>query len=107
MDKPADENTFVLPMTIGHECAGVVAALGAGALGVREGDAVAVYGAWGCGYCRTCSTGAENYCENQGTAEDRLAWPRGAGSDGRVHARTELAAPGARSATSTRSGTSR
>ena len=30
--------------------------------GVKEGDAVAVYGAWGCGYCRACATGAENYC---------------------------------------------
>ncbi len=79
MDKPADENTFVLPMTIGHECAGIVAALGAGALGVRDGDAVAVFGAWGCGYCRTCSTGAENYCENQ--QKLNIDWP-GLGAPG-------------------------
>lgn len=79
MDLPAEENTFVLPMTIGHEAAGVVAALGAGALGVREGDDVAVYGAWGCGYCRTCATGSENYCEN--AEQLKIDWP-GLGAPG-------------------------
>jgi propanol-preferring alcohol dehydrogenase len=79
MDRPAESNTFVLPMTLGHEGAGIVAALGAGAIGVREGDAVAVYGAWGCGYCRTCATGAENYCEN--AVALKIDWP-GIGAPG-------------------------
>ena len=52
-----------LPMTLGHENAGWVHALGAGVTGVSEGDAVAVYGAWGCGFCSRCAVGMENYCE--------------------------------------------
>lgn len=53
--------------------AGLVEVLGAGAHGVKEGDPVAVYGAWGCGYCRTCATGAENYCPN--AAAMSIPWP--------------------------------
>ncbi|MDF2095019.1 NAD(P)-dependent alcohol dehydrogenase [Aquibaculum arenosum] len=52
------------PFTLGHENTGWVAGLGAGATNVKEGDAVAVYGPWGCGACRTCQTSAENYCEH-------------------------------------------
>ena len=48
---PADEYTFGLPLTLGHEGAGVVAGLGDGVRGIKEGDPVAVYGAWGCGFC--------------------------------------------------------
>jgi propanol-preferring alcohol dehydrogenase len=51
------------PFTLGHENAGWVAAVGAGVHGLAEGDAVAVYGAWGCGRCRHCILGMENYCE--------------------------------------------
>ena len=51
------------PFTLGHENAGWVAAVGAGVDGLAEGDAVAVYGAWGCGRCRHCILGMENYCE--------------------------------------------
>lgn len=52
-----------LPMTLGHETAGWVHALGSGVTGLAEGDPVAVYGAWGCGFCGRCAIGAENYCE--------------------------------------------
>jgi propanol-preferring alcohol dehydrogenase len=52
-----------LPMTLGHETAGWVEALGRGVEGLSEGDAVAVYGAWGCGRCARCAVGTENYCE--------------------------------------------
>jgi propanol-preferring alcohol dehydrogenase len=51
------------PFTLGHENAGRVAAIGAGVDTVAEGDAVAVYGAWGCGQCRHCMLGMENYCQ--------------------------------------------
>jgi propanol-preferring alcohol dehydrogenase len=51
------------PFTLGHENAGWVAAVGAGVVGVAEGEPVAVYGAWGCGRCRHCMLGMENYCE--------------------------------------------
>lgn len=52
-----------LPMTLGHETAGWVHATGRGVTEVIEGDAVAVYGAWGCGFCAHCAIGVENYCE--------------------------------------------
>jgi alcohol dehydrogenase, propanol-preferring len=61
-----------LPFTLGHENAGWVAALGAGASGLEVGQAVAVYGPLGCGRCGRCSTGDENLC-------DRLAELPGAG----------------------------
>jgi propanol-preferring alcohol dehydrogenase len=64
-----------LPLTLGHEGTGVVARLGQGATGVKEGDAVAVYGAWGCGSCRACAAGAENYCDTN------VPWP-GIGAPG-------------------------
>ena len=55
-----------LPLTLGHEGVGVVAELGPAASGVEVGEAVAVYGPWGCGSCHTCTTGAEQYCERAG-----------------------------------------
>ena len=73
MSLPSEEFEFPLPLTLGHEGAGIVAGLGAGALGVKEGDSVAVYGAWGCGRCRACATGAENYCTN--AVAMNVVWP--------------------------------
>ncbi|MEL1265875.1 NAD(P)-dependent alcohol dehydrogenase [Pseudoxanthomonas putridarboris] len=52
------------PFTLGHENAGWIAGLGVGVEGWKEGDAVAVYGPWGCGRCHACQTSMENYCEN-------------------------------------------
>jgi propanol-preferring alcohol dehydrogenase len=51
-----------LPITLGHENAGTVAAVGRGVTSVREGDRVAVFGGWGCGSCRSCVTGNEQLC---------------------------------------------
>src|SRR3954452_13114221 len=62
MSWPAEGFPYDLPLTLGHEGVGTVAALGAGVTGVREGDAVAVYGPWGCGTCAKCAQGKENYC---------------------------------------------
>ena len=53
------------PFTLGHENAGWVEALGPGVRGVEVGEPVAVYGPWGCGRCRRCLMGMENYCERQ------------------------------------------
>jgi alcohol dehydrogenase, propanol-preferring len=53
-----------MPLILGHENAGVVAALGSGVASVREGDAVAVFGGWGCGQCDYCVTGHEQLCES-------------------------------------------
>lgn len=59
---------FALPFTLGHENAGWVHAIGEGVSGVAVGDAVAVYGAWGCGTCAHCAVGVENYCERPPSA---------------------------------------
>ncbi len=67
------------PFTLGHENAGWIAALGSGVQGWKEGDAVAVYGPWGCGRCRTCQGSAENYCENHASIP---GYGGGLGSDG-------------------------
>jgi propanol-preferring alcohol dehydrogenase len=62
MEWPPGELPWQLPFTLGHECAGTVAALGSGATGVAVGDRVVVYGPWGCGTCAHCVRGAENLC---------------------------------------------
>jgi propanol-preferring alcohol dehydrogenase len=62
MSWPEEQFPYPLPMTLGHEGVGTVAALGSGATGVAEGDEVAVYGPWGCGRCRRCAEGRENAC---------------------------------------------
>jgi propanol-preferring alcohol dehydrogenase len=55
---------FKPPFTLGHENAGWIAELGGGITGFKEGDAVAIYGPWGCGRCHACQLSMENYCEN-------------------------------------------
>jgi len=44
MSRPTSQYTFGLPLTLGHEGAGVVAVLGEGAEYPAVGDPVAVYG---------------------------------------------------------------
>ncbi len=51
------------PLTLGHEAAGVVVEVGPGASQFEIGTPVLVYGPWGCGICRACSGGQENYCQ--------------------------------------------
>ncbi len=51
-----------LPLVMGHEIAGEVAALGPDAQGLQVGDKVLVYPWLGCGECRTCARGQENLC---------------------------------------------
>jgi len=53
------------PFTLGHENAGWVEALGPGVAHLEVGEAVAVYGPWGCGQCHRCAQGMENYCVHQ------------------------------------------
>ncbi|EXG82488.1 NAD(P)-dependent alcohol dehydrogenase [Cryptosporangium arvum] len=60
-DFPPGLLDWPVPFTLGHENAGWVHAVGAG-VDLEPGLPVAVYGPWGCGTCRTCATGAENYC---------------------------------------------
>jgi propanol-preferring alcohol dehydrogenase len=70
MEWPEGTMDFDLPFTLGHENAGWVEALGAGVKGLEQGEAVAVYGPWGCGRCRACRLSAENYCEHQAEIGD-------------------------------------
>lgn len=67
------------PFTLGHENAGWVAATAPGVSDVEEGEAVAIYGPWGCGRCRNCRQGMENYCELTGQLD---AMGGGLGRDG-------------------------
>jgi propanol-preferring alcohol dehydrogenase len=59
-----------LPLTLGHEVAGWIDAVGAdgdaalAAAGLASGDAVVVHGGWGCGTCRECAAGAEQRCSD-------------------------------------------
>lgn len=66
------------PFTLGHENAGWVHDLGEGVDHLEVGQAVAVYGPWGCGTCVRCLAGFENYCENVAAA----AVPGGGGGLG-------------------------
>lgn len=54
------------PFIPGHEVAGIVAAMGTGVTGLKQGDAVGV--AWlhdACRACEFCETGWETLCESQ------------------------------------------
>jgi len=56
----------VPPFIPGHEGAGIVAALGSGVTGLKEGDPVGL--AWlhdGCGGCEYCRTGWDSLCPSQ------------------------------------------
>jgi len=52
------------PFTLGHENAGWISEIGAGVTGFEVGQAVAVYGPWGCGHCAHCRIGFETLCED-------------------------------------------
>lgn len=80
MSLPQEQYAFgTLPLTLGHEGVGVVAELGVGVSEVAIGEAVAVYGPWGCGRCRECARGRENYCERAG---ELALFPPGLGAPG-------------------------
>lgn len=55
-------NLGVAPITMGHEIAGVVDAVGSGVAARRPGDRVIVYYYAGCGTCEWCRAGSENLC---------------------------------------------
>lgn len=79
MSLPEEQYIYGLPLTLGHEGAGVVDKLGDGVTGLEVGTSVAVYGPWGCGHCYMCAQGKENYCER--AAELGIA-PPGLGAPG-------------------------
>lgn len=79
MNLPAEQYAYGLPLTLGHEGAGVVDALGAGVEGIELGASYAVYGPWGCGLCHACAQGQENYCPH---AAELGITPPGLGAPG-------------------------
>jgi alcohol dehydrogenase len=55
-----------LPLVVGAEAAGTIAAVGPGVTGLAAGDPVVMYGALTCGTCKACREGRDNLCENVG-----------------------------------------
>jgi D-arabinose 1-dehydrogenase-like Zn-dependent alcohol dehydrogenase len=61
-----------LPLTLGHEIAGVVAETGLGTKIFKKGDRVASVYRIACGYCRYCRGGRGEICDNRrGVGEHR------------------------------------
>ncbi len=53
-----------MPVVVGVEAAGEIAAVGPGTAGFKPGDLVVMYGALTCGSCKACREGRDNLCEN-------------------------------------------
>src|SRR4051794_25854203 len=53
-----------LPLVVGAEAAGEIAAAGEGVSAFKPGDRVVMYGALTCGVCKACRDGRDNLCEN-------------------------------------------
>lgn len=61
-----DEGTVGdMVFTLGHENAGWIEEVGESVKDYKKGDAVLVYGPWGCGHCKPCQQSKENYCDHQ------------------------------------------
>ncbi len=58
------QKTIPVPMTVGHEFAGEVAALGSHVRGFEVGDRVSGEGHLTCGHCRNCRAGRRHLCRN-------------------------------------------
>ncbi len=59
----AESPSALLPICIGHEGAGIVERVGAGAGSFAEGDHVVFSFLPSCGRCRWCATGMQNLCD--------------------------------------------
>lgn len=55
-----------LPIVVGAEASGEIAAVGDGVTRFKPGQKVVMYGALTCGHCRACQEGRDNLCENVG-----------------------------------------
>lgn len=58
------QRTIPVPMTVGHEFAGVVAEIGSEVHGFQIGDRVSGEGHITCGHCRRCRAGKRHLCRN-------------------------------------------
>jgi alcohol dehydrogenase len=73
-----------LPVVVGAEAVGEIAAIGPDVTGFKAGDIVVPYGALTCGVCKACREGRDNLCETvnglagfhvDGFARDLYNWP--------------------------------
>jgi alcohol dehydrogenase len=73
-----------LPVVVGAEAVGEIAAVGAGITAFKPGETIVPYGAYTCGQCKACTEGRDNLCENvnglagfhvDGFARDLYNWP--------------------------------
>ena len=55
-----------MPIVVGVEAAGEIAAVGDDTADLNPGDHVVMYGALTCGTCKACREGRDNLCENVG-----------------------------------------
>jgi alcohol dehydrogenase len=55
-----------MPVVVGVEAAGEIAAVGSSVSGLTTGDPVVMYGAMTCGACKPCREGRDNLCEKVG-----------------------------------------
>lgn len=55
--------TVPVPMTVGHEFSGYIAALGSNVSGFAEGELVGAEGHVVCGHCRNCLAGRRHLCQ--------------------------------------------
>src|SRR6202167_4379847 len=55
-----------LPLVVGAEASGEVAAVGEGVTRFQPGQPVVMYGALTCGVCKACREGRDNLCEKVG-----------------------------------------
>jgi alcohol dehydrogenase len=53
-----------MPVVVGVEAAGEIAAVGSATTAFKPGDPVVMYGAITCGTCKACQQGRDNLCEN-------------------------------------------
>jgi threonine 3-dehydrogenase len=72
------QKTIPVPMPIGHEFVGEIAAVGSNVRGFAEGDLVVGEGHITCGHCRNCLAGRRHLCPNtQGIGVNRPgAWAK-------------------------------
>src|SRR5947208_10420429 len=52
-----------MPLVVGAEASGEIAAVGPGVTGFKPGDPVVMYGALTCGACKACREGRDHLCE--------------------------------------------
>ncbi|KAI1343224.1 sorbitol dehydrogenase [Xylariaceae sp. FL0016] len=68
------------PMTLGHESAGIVTAVGSGVTDLKVGDAVALEVGLPCEDCEYCKTGRYNICKGMNFRSSAKAFPHSQGT---------------------------